>query len=51
MSASPARGQPADAAVPMEPGSLVPWTAMRSPPCQPDGRLGWCAESARMQQP
>ena len=51
MSASLARGQPAEAAVPIEPGSFVPWTAIRSPPRQPEGRLGWWAESARMQQP
>ena len=51
MSASPARGQPAEAAVPIEAGSFVPWTAMRSPPCHPEGRFGWCADSARMQQP
>jgi hypothetical protein len=51
MSASPACGQPAEDAAPIDPGAFVPWIAIRSPPRHPEGRCGWCAERATMQQP
>ena len=51
MSRSPARGQPAELAAPIEARSFVPWIAIRSPPVQPGGRFRWGAESAPMQQP
>ena len=48
-SASAARTQPCEAAIPS--GPLVPWIAIRRPPSQPDGSVGWVAESASAQQP
>ena len=48
-SASAARTQPCEAAIPS--GPLVPWIAIRRPPSHPEGRLGWVAESASAQQP
>ena len=35
------RMHPADAAVPIDHGSFVPWIASWSPPDQPGGRCGW----------
>jgi hypothetical protein len=35
------RRQPAEAAVPIDAGSFVPWIASWSPPVQPWGRFGW----------
>ena len=46
-----ARRQPSDAAVPMLAGAVVPWIAMRSPPPQPWGSLGWRPVRASAQQP
>ena len=39
------RRQPAEAAVPREDGSFVPWIAIWSPPLHPGGRWGWWPES------
>ena len=50
-SASAARRQPAEAAVPIVEGASVPWIAIRLPPVQPGGVFGWWPLSARMQQP
>ncbi len=49
--AAETRRQPADAAVPIEAGLLVPWIASWSPPLQPAGRFGWCPESPNAYQP